>query len=199
MKQRIEVRLTVGVLFIITSGIGTTKPRGNIYLRHNLVSDLPGHAERLDPNLVNPWGITAGPGGPFWIADNHTGVSTLYESNGRSFPERNPLVVIIPPPNGGTAPAAPTGIVFNGSMTSFVIHSGKPGVFIFATEDGTISGWNPNIDPTHAVLKVDNSGSGAVYKGLAIGNNGSGDLLYATNFHSGKVDVFDSSFVPASL
>jgi len=169
-----------------------SKDHDNIYHRHDLVSDLPG-AERLDPNLANPWGIAFGPTSPFWIADNHTGVSTVYDGKGKAQPEGNPLVVTIPPPLLGRPPAAPTGIVFNGT-NDFQLAPNAPARFIFATEDGTISGWNGDTD---AILKVDNFITGAVYKGLALGANGSGSMLYATNFNSGFVDMFNSSFAPA--
>jgi uncharacterized protein (TIGR03118 family) len=97
--------------------------------------------------------------------------------------------------------AAPTGIVFN-STSDFVISEGTqsaPSVFIFATEDGTLSGWSQPVDVTTAILKVDNSAGGAIYKGLALANNGSGNFLYATNFHAGRVEAFDGSFAPATL
>src|SRR5262245_48698428 len=138
------------------------------YLQTNLVSDLPGVAINTDAHLVNPWGIAASSSSPFWIADNGTGLSTLY--NGSGTPQS--LVVTIPPPAGGTPPAAPTGIVFN-STTDFTVSSGGnsgTAVFIFATEDGTISAWSPKVNATNAILEVDNSGTGAVYKGLALGS-----------------------------
>jgi len=166
----------------------------NTYVRTNLVSDLPLHAENRDPNLVNPWGIAASSSGPFWISDNGTGLSTLYNTAGKP----QSLVVSVPPPNGGMPPSAPTGIVFN-STSDFTVGSNQPALFIFATEDGTISGWNPNVNQTQAILEVDNSVSASVYKGLALGNNGSGNFLYATDFHNGKVDVFDHQYAPGSL
>jgi uncharacterized protein (TIGR03118 family) len=182
----------------------------NPYLRTNLVSDIAGVANFTDANLVNSWGIVnAGDTGPMWIADNGTGVSTLYTGTGAAFPlpPNSPLVVIIPtPPNSPKgAVAAPTGIVFN-STSSFVVSAGgKSGAsrFIFATEDGTISGWNPAVDATHAILAVNHSGPGAsagrtrhgaVYKGLANGNNGSGDFIYATNFRDGTVEMYNAQF-----
>ena len=168
----------------------------NAYLVTNLVSDQPGVAKIQDTNLVNSWGLDAAPGGPWWVADNGTGVSTLYDGNtGQPIP----LVVNIPLADG--SPSAPTGLVFNGTGQFAVSEDGRSGsaFFIFATEDGTISGWNPFVDLTHAVLAVDNSASGAVYKGLALGNNASGNFLYATNFHAGSIDVFDSSFHAVSL
>jgi uncharacterized protein (TIGR03118 family) len=167
------------------------------YLQTNLVSDLPGVAINTDANLVNPWGIVASTTSPFWIADNGAGVSTLY--NGSGTPQS--LVVTIPPPSGGTPPAAPTGIVFN-STTDFTVSSGgKTGTaaFIFATEDGTISAWSPKVNATNAILEVDNSGTGAVYKGLALGTSAGANFLYATNFNAGTVDVFDKNFKPVSM
>ena len=161
-----------------------------VYQQTNLVSDLPGLAEHTDPNLVNPWGIAASATSPFWVADNGTGLSTLYNSSGT--PQE--LVVTVPPFAGGTE-ASPTGIVFNGSP-SFEVTPGTPARFIFATEEGTIAAWASG---TTALLKVDNNAAGAIYKGLAIGNNGSGDFLYAANFHAGTIDVFDANFAAVTL
>ena len=168
------------------------------FLQTNLVSDGAVDAAFTDKNLVNPWGIAFGPTSPLWVADNGTGLSTLY--NGAGMPQS--LVVTIPPPAGGSS-AAPTGTVFN-NTTGFTVTVGSKtnaSIFIFATEDGTISGWNPNVDPTHAILAVDNSlqtypdgFKGAVYKGLAQASTDGATFIYATNFRSGHVDVFDSSF-----
>jgi len=164
-----------------------------LYQQTNLVSDLPNVAKFQDSNLVNPWGLSHSPTSPWWISDNGTGVSTLYKGDGTAVP----LVVTIPPPAGGTS-SAPTGNVFNGT-SGFVVTEGGvsgPSRFIFATEDGTISGWNPTVDQTHAILAVDRSTVshggfvGAVYKGLAI----AGNSIYATNFRFGTVEMFNSSF-----
>jgi uncharacterized protein (TIGR03118 family) len=162
------------------------------FVQTNLVSDLPTVAPVTDPLLVNPWGLVHSATSPFWIADNGSGFSTVYTGSGAKIP----LNVKIPPP--GTmmsAVAAPTGIVFNGG-TDFDVATGAPAHFIFDTEDGTISGWNSG---TSATLEVDNSASGAVYKGLALANNGSGNFLYATNFHNGTVDVFNDKWAPTTL
>jgi uncharacterized protein (TIGR03118 family) len=174
---------------------------GTFYQQHNLVSDgfLP--ADHTDAKLVNPWGVTFNPNGFVWVADNGTGVSTLYDGAG------NPqsLVVTIPSPPGSSGPSSPTGIVFNGSTTDFMVsRAGVSGAaaFIFATENGTISGWAPNVDRTNAILVVDNSSpeeTRAIYKGLALAANGTGNFLYATDFHNSKIDVFDNAFKPASL
>ncbi len=171
------------------------------FVQINLISDQANMARVTDPNLVNSWGIASTASSPFWIADNGTGLSTVYDSNGHPIPASKPLVVTIPPPNGGTPPAAPTGIVAN-TTSGFVVSSGSgsgPAAFLFATEDGTISGWNPKANGTNAILEVDNSASGAVYKGLALATTSSGSFLYAANFNAGRIDVFDSTFKPTTL
>jgi uncharacterized protein (TIGR03118 family) len=170
------------------------------YQRVNLVSDIPGVALRVDPNLINPWGVAFGPGGPIWIANNNSGTSTLYQGDGTPFPVKTPLVVNIPGPTGAQQPftAAPTGIVFNGGKGFVVSQNGKSGaaLFIFATEDGTISGWSPGVNLFNAVLAVDNSsvGPGAVYKGLAISPDPAAPVLFAANFRGGVVEMYDTSF-----
>jgi len=168
----------------------------------NLVSDIAGVARRTDENLVNPWGLVISPTGVIWIADAGAGVATVYNSHGNPLPnETTPLVVTIPAAPGNTEGAAPTGEVFN-TTADFVIskggNSGKS-FFIFAGEDGTISGWNPTVDPTNAILKADASASGAIYKGLALGVSGGNSFLYATNFHAGTVDVYDKNFAPVTI
>ena len=167
------------------------------YQTHNLVSNQDGVANHTDLHLKNAWGIAFNPNAVVWIADNGTGFSTLYDGTGAP----QTLVVTIPPPAGGTGPSAPTGIVFNSSSNFVVKKESAEGsaLFIFATEDGTISGWSPGVDPTNAILKVDNSASGAVYKGITLAGNGTAHFLYATDFHNGRIDVFDSSFQPAVL
>src|SRR5512140_1465449 len=158
------------------------------YNQTNLVSDVPGLARYTDPDLVNPWGIAFSGTSPIWISDNHTGLATIYNGAG----VKQGLVVTIPPPSGGTPPASPTGQVFNGG-------SGFSGDrFVFSTEDGTIAGWQGALG-TNAALRVDNSGSGAVYKGLALGTYGGNSYLYAANFNAGTIDVFDSSYNAATL
>jgi uncharacterized protein (TIGR03118 family) len=128
--------------------------------------------------------MSASTGSPWWVSDNGTGVSTLYNGN-TGMPQS--LVVTIPP-----TPSAPTGQVFN-STPSFKIGGVTKASFIFATEDGTIAAWN-GAQGTTAALEVDNSPSGAIYKGIAIGSVGSDDFLYAADFHGGKIDVFDGNF-----
>jgi uncharacterized protein (TIGR03118 family) len=154
-----------------------------------------------DPNLKNPWGLTRSSGSPWWIGNNNSGTSTLYDGKGNIIP----LVVTVPSPAGAPAGtlSTPTGVVFNGSPTDFLLAPGKQAIFIFATEDGTISGWNPGIDLHNAVLKVDNSDNGgsdgAVYKGATSGDINGKKFLYVTNFRSAKVEVYDTNFKRVQL
>src|SRR5215469_14214013 len=175
-------------------------PSTAFYQQTNLVSDLAGLAQITDPSLVNSWGLVHGPTTPWWVADNGTGVSTLYNTMSANV-VKVPLTVTIPAPAGSPAgtTSAPTGVIFNGNGGFNVSQNGQSfsSVFIFDTEDGTISGWNPNFaDRTHAILAVDRStvGAGAVYKGLTTGSNASGNFIYATNFRFGTVEQFNSSF-----
>jgi uncharacterized protein (TIGR03118 family) len=166
------------------------RAQGNHYKQTNLVSNtVAGGGKNTDPLLINPWGIAFGPGIPFWISDNNSGTSTIYDAAGNI----NNLIVVIPPPSVSSAPATPTGIIFN-NTTGFLITGGgvtAPSQFIFSTEDGTIAAWNGSGNPTHAVRVVD--------KGLALGAVGQNTFLYAPNFRSGKIDVFDNNFQPANL
>lgn len=150
------------------------------YGQTNLVSNIPGLAAQTDPNLVNPWGVSASATSPFWVSDNGTGVTTLYNTAG--IPQS--LVVTIPNPAGGAS--APTGQVFNGSGQF------NNDNFIFATENGTIAGWRGALGTTAETL-FNNSGSGAIYKGLALATTGQGTYLLAADFHNNKIDVFPSS------
>jgi uncharacterized protein (TIGR03118 family) len=195
LNLRFDVR-HAGLL--ITAALAVAAPAfgEHSYVQHNLVSDIPGLADRTDTNLVNPWGLVHSSTSPWWLNANGTGLSLVYDGTGAAFPVASPLVVTVPPP-GATGTSAPTGIVFNGS-TDFQLATGLPARFIFATEDGTISGWNPAVDPANAVIKVNNS-PGAVYKGLAAGVLNGQNVLYAANFRGGSVDVFDANFSPVAL
>jgi uncharacterized protein (TIGR03118 family) len=190
----------LGLLALVVSP--TALAATDFYQQHNLVSDGFVPADNHDSNLVNGWGVVFNPFGPVWVADNGTGVSTLYDGAGKPQPAAQPLVVQIPAPANASGPGTPTGIVFNAS-TGFTVSKGGvsgPSRFIFATEDGVIAGWAPNVDPTHAILVVDNSASTtAVYKGLAMSAGGSGSLLYAADFRNNRIDVFDASFKPVTL
>jgi uncharacterized protein (TIGR03118 family) len=165
------------------------------FIQRNLDSNIAGRANVPDPNLTNAWGLAFAPGSPFWVNANHSGVATLYGGDGSIIP----LVVTIPPPpasQSGTV-AAPTGMIWNPTGGFLVPGSKFAAIFIFDTEDGTISAWNPNVDLKNAVIAVDQSAAGTVYKGLAFGTNVNGNNIYATDFRGAKIDVFDSNFAPA--
>lgn len=154
-----------------------------------LTANQTGQAANTDPNLINAWGLAYGPGSPFWTSDNGTGLSTLYNAQG--VPQG--LVVAIPSASG-SGPGSPTGIVFNGSNDFVVSKNGASGsaFFIFATLDGTISGWNPGVDLHHAVIAANESSSGVVYTGLAIATDI--NWLYGADAANNKVDVYDAKF-----
>jgi uncharacterized protein (TIGR03118 family) len=167
------------------------------YTQTNLVSDQSGVAAVTDPNLVNPWGLTRSATSPWWVANNNSGTSTLYTGAGAIIPINGNGIVTVPPPKNSPAGtvSAPTGIVFNGSATDFLVGPAAPAHFIFVTEDGTISGWNSG---AAAILVVDNSDGGspkgAVYKGATTALLNGKVFLYVTNFRSGKVEVYDNTF-----
>ena len=171
---------------LMLSGVAAAQAHGNgtVYKKRNLVSDIEGVARITDPHLVNPWGLSAGPATPLWVADNHSNVSTVYSGAVRkSVPMIVPLVVDI---TGG----APTGTVFN--PTSGFPVNGSPSKFIFDSEAGTITAWNSGTTAQTVVPST-----GAVYKGLAISTKGT-PLLYAADFVGKKIDVFSSSFAPVT-
>jgi uncharacterized protein (TIGR03118 family) len=163
------------------------------YKQTNLVSNVPGMAPVHDPNLQNAWGLARSSTSPWWVADNRVGLSTLYGGDGSIVP----LVVTIPPSKSGGDTGNPTGVVFNGG-TGFEIKKGFPAVFIFVTEDGTISGWNPKVDGTHAIIKVDEK-ERSVFKGATIAKVnvpffGPQSFLYVADFRKGRVQIYDSKF-----
>ncbi len=158
------------------------------YIRTDLVTD------QTDAQLVNGWGLTRLATSPFWVSDNVTGFSTLYNGAG----VKRSLVVTVPAaPSSGPVTGTPTGVVGNATGQFKVSANGKTGAppFIFATLDGTISGWSPTVDGTHAIIASDQSARGAIYTGLALGTNSSGNFLFATdNGPNSRSDVFDSSY-----
>jgi len=184
MRNLVTWSITLGVAVCVSARVSAQH-----YQQINLVSDVAGLAATQDPNLVNPWGLTASGTSPWWVADNGTGVSTLYNGAGQKLS----LVVTVPPPLGSPPPSTPTGIVFNGS-SDFQVGPNQPARFIFVTEDGTISGWNPGANPTNAILKVSNAGS-AIYKGATLAQANGANFLYVANFFNGSVDVFDKNYV----
>lgn len=166
------------------------------YQKTILVSNQAGQAPTTDPNLVNAWGLVSSTAGPWWVSDERTGLSTLYNGQGQIVS----LVVTIPTAAGSPAGTvgSPTGIVFNSGSNFVVSQNGVSGssVFMFATGDGTISGWSPGVNRTNAILAVDRSrvGTGAVYRGLTLAQNGTGTFLYATNFRARTIEMFDGNF-----
>jgi uncharacterized protein (TIGR03118 family) len=153
----------------------------------NIVADQAGQAGAQDPNLKNAWGLAFNPKGPAWVAANGNGTAQVYDNSGNLL-----LSVTIPPAAGGTPPSAPTGQIFNPNASSAFLGD----VFILSSEDGTITGWQPSDDGT-AVLRADNSASGAIYKGIAMASPitaGGRVQLFAANFHAGTVDVFDDHY-----
>jgi uncharacterized protein (TIGR03118 family) len=173
------------------------------YKQTNLVSDIAGMAPTFDPNLKNPWGLTRSsttptrPGSPWWVGNNNSGTSTLYTGAGAIIPINGTGTITVPPPKGSPAGtlSTPTGVVFNGSPTDFLIAPGKSAAFIFATEDGTISGWAGGQNAVPVVDNSDNgSANGAVYKGATSGEINGNKFLYVTNFRSAEVEVYDTNF-----
>jgi len=181
-KTQFHAFICVFVLFLSAiSAVG----QANSYKQTNLVSDMAGAAAHTDPKLVNPWGISFFPGQPFWISDNNSGYSTVYDANGVT----QLAPVLIP---GHNAPATPTGTVIN-TTGQFKV-GGSPSQFLFAAEDGTISGWNGT---GNAILAVDHSGAGAVYKGMAILSPACcAPYLVVANFRSGAIEPYTGSFDP---
>src|SRR5260221_2693885 len=168
------------------------------YQQTNLVSDLTGLAQFTDSNLVNSWGLVHGPTTPWWVADNGTGVSTLYTGQG----VKVPLTVTLPVPTGSPAgtTAAPTRVIFNGNGGFNVSENGTSfsSLFIFDTEVATISGWNPNFtNRTMAIRSVVHStvGKGAAYKDVAFARSSSGTFTFPANFRFGTAEMFDSNFI----
>jgi uncharacterized protein (TIGR03118 family) len=174
-----------------------TQAATDSYQQRNLASDGFTPADNNDPNLKNSWGIAFNPFGPAWVANAASGVATTYDGAGKP---QSPVVEIPPAANAG-GHGSPTGVVFN-SSSGFVVSNGNasgPSRLIFATEEGVIAGWASNVDATHAIRAIDNSASGAVYKGLALSAGGNGSLLYAADFHNNRIEVFDSSFKAVTL
>jgi uncharacterized protein (TIGR03118 family) len=161
-------------------------------------------AAHIDPNLINPWGMSESTTSPFWISDNGSGLASIYQVTDSGVTPNFPISIAVPP---GQMPgtASPTGQVFNSfaSEGAFTLNDGSPATFLFATEDGTISGWNAAAG-TQSIIAVDESnnpnegdttlGLGAVYKGLAIAQGDGGPVLFAANFRHGTVDTYDKNF-----
>ncbi len=185
----------VAAALFISAGFG----RAGGFDWENLQSDIHGVAELTDSHVVNPWGIAHSPDSDtIFVADNGTGVATQYFEDGTPAPSfANPLVITIPPSALNTEGANPTGIVRN-STSFFHISNGTsslPAKLIFVSEDGMISGWNSNLNNTHAFGARDRGATGAIYKGVAMGIANNHNFLYVTNFHSGHVETYNENFV----
>jgi uncharacterized protein (TIGR03118 family) len=192
------IALAIGLLSLTSTTSARAAAESNSYHQTNLVSDQPGVALIQDPDLVNPWGISMSGASPFWVANNGSGTATLYAGDVSGSPfVKNALVVTIP---GGS----PTGTVFNtGGTTDFVVTSGTASgraTFLFASQVGIVSGWNPGVPPPPQSTQAQVGATGdAVYTGLAIGQVGTATYLYAADFEHGKIDVYDKAFQPATL
>jgi uncharacterized protein (TIGR03118 family) len=199
-------RALLGAAIAMIGGLlplSTVAAAGNGSFRQiNLAADTPGAAQRVDANLVNPWGLASGPFGPWVIADNGAGKASAYSGDGQSvFP-----AVSIPSPDGGAG--APTGAIFNKialfDQHAFTVKEGTksgPSIYMFATEDGTIAGWNFFVNSSKAIIAVDRStatdsqgDTGAIYKGLATGSHDGKQFVYTTNFRFGTIEAFDQNF-----
>jgi uncharacterized protein (TIGR03118 family) len=173
----------VGVAAIAGSPAGAAS---QTYVQHNLVSSVAGLADHQDADLVNAWGLGARPTSPWWVSDNGTDLSTLYTADGTKLGLKVNVL------------SGPTGLVAN-IGSGFPVHQGMlsaSAVFLFATEDGGILGWNPSVSPVTAIEGPASTPAGAVFKGLAIASTPNGDRLYATDFHNAQVDVWNGSWQP---
>ena len=179
----------LALTFLVLSLLADSTTAQAQYKVTNLVTTHKTGAPHHDPNLVNAWGLSFLPTSPFWVSDNGTGKTTIYDPSG------NLLLTVKVPSASGTGIGSPTGQVANPSKGIFIVRKGTlkgAAAFIFATLDGTISGWNPNVDMNNAIVAFRKSGD--MFTGLAIATVGSNRFLYATDAAHNKVDVFDSSF-----
>ena len=189
----------IGLLLLGAAMFTVASARADTYSWTNFQSDIAGVAQHVDGNLVNPWGMAAssnGTNGIIWVSDNGTGVSTLYHQDGTAVS----LVVEIPTAKQNRGTGNPTGVVSNTTQSFPVTKNGTslPARFIFVSEDGSISGWNPTLDQTHAIIAVDNGTNrgvnAAVYKSATLGVANSHNFLYVSNFHTGQVETYDENF-----
>lgn len=182
----------MAALSLLTIALLSLPTLAQTYTATILTSDIANISANTDTNLGNPWGLVASSGGPWWVSDNATGLSTLYNGSGVA----QSLVVTVPSWTG-SGTGSPSGIAFN-STNDFQLTPGNPAAFLFVSEDGTVQGWNHSVNPTQSVIEVNNFGS-AVYKGMALASAGGANYLYATNFFAGTVDVFDTNFAAHSF
>lgn len=193
----LSVLMALALVFVSSAALAQ-------YHLTNLNSNQVGKALHTDPLNVNAWGLVHGPGTPWWVSDNNSGWSTLYGGGGAAHGLRVLIPTAMTPIGSGAGSAAgnngagsPTGIVFdNSSDPSEFQVAGWQSIFIFATADGTISGWAPQSNFNSALIAVDNSGSKASYTGLAITNRASNNRLYAADTANNKIDVYNGNFTP---
>jgi uncharacterized protein (TIGR03118 family) len=187
LKPVLKFRGILALLFLLFP----TSVFAQHYIQTNLVSSPPGMGTNptnpQDAALINPWGLTRSPSSPWWVSDNGTGLSTLYNGIGNKLG----LVVTIPVPMGQSGPSKPTGVVFNGTSDFLLPGTTTKASFIFVTEEGTIAAFT---GPTTATIVVDNSDKNAIYKGCTIAELQGNHYLYVANFHSGEIEVYNSAF-----
>jgi uncharacterized protein (TIGR03118 family) len=194
LQMKMSLRFTASAVLALITG---TTCFGQHYTQTNLVSNASGVAPVTDPQLINPWGISRGSGSPWWVSDNATGLSTLYNGAGA----KQSLIVSVPPAdptNKNTPTGTPTGTIFNGSQKDFLLAPAKPALFLFSTIDGTIAGWNPTVAAALAVTVVKTT-DGSSYTGLTSAFIDGRRYLYAANFTKGRVDVYDNAFQAVKL
>jgi len=186
MRQAFHHNLLFAALLVLALPLASNLVFGECGLAYSATTLVKNTGTKGDKQLINPWGLVYGPGSPFWLSDEGSGLSTLYTGTGA----KQSLVVTVPPASGSGL-GSPTGIVYNAS-SEFKIDTWTS-AFLFSTLDGTISGWS-HFDPNNALIGVNNSSAGAVYTGLAITSHASGNLLYAADFRNNKVDVYNGTF-----
>lgn len=200
--MRFSVSAVAGILScVVFVGVSplVAQTAANAYVRHGMIADTASAgADLVDPNLVNVWGICTSASSPFWVSDTGTGLSTVYSYSGKATLSISGTKPTVPAaPSSGTAHGTPTGCVIGNG--SFPVATGDNASFIFDTLDGTISGWSSAVNPNAAVIKVDNSGSNAVYTGLALGGTATAQMIYAANFYSGAIEAYDATYTKVAL
>src|SRR5438105_12154914 len=194
--RAIRIMITSVLFILAATSLSVVTARADTYSCTNRHCAIARVATHVDRNLVNPWCMAVSHNGTIWVSDNGTGVSTLYHQDGTAVP----LVVTIPTAARNKEGGNPTGVVFNSTPFFKVSLNGnsQPSLFIFVSEDGSISGWNPALDRTHAIIAVDkgtNKGSKrAIYKGATLGVANGHNFLYVTNFHTSRVETYDENF-----
>lgn len=166
------------------------------YVVTPLTSNVSGTGAYTDPNLVNAWGLVRGPSGPWWIAAGGSGTTLVYDGTGNA--GKMPLILAVQGPAGSSGPGLPSGLALN-PTGDFQVTPGNPAALLVASASGTINAYNPMVSAGHAVAKVDNSGNGASYTGVALASAKGNNLLYVANFGCGCIDVFNKNFVSVTL